>query len=322
MSYESVCILNEQQSKILKKVGINIYMYSPIQHNDVFINFKGYIYNITDLCKYNDIVFESVENSIIELYLKFGLEYTLQILDGVFSFILFDYNFQSEFSKLYVVSDVCSILPIYKSFSHQLQKHNQAIKFEFFRQESPDNIICENGTYSLFVLPTEVNPEWIPSIIEKKYFIIPHTNINHTCLINNYYSCSIEDDTVDKWRNLFKEYLRGVIQKICSKLVCVCNKETSEHIGDKLIYESYCYFYTSNDIKPTVGKQLNSQGFLLLFPHNNQINELEYDYLVRSNIENFNKKVKPLPENIYIFMDKQLIQFIMMIPLHIRRIMY
>lgn len=313
---EPLCILNQIQHTIeydnMERVGINIYFSNNFRHKDVIIIFKGYLYNL-DYIRNNFIInAKSIEENIIELYLKFGLEYTLKILDGVFSFILFDYNFQGGFSKLYIVSDICGTLPIF------INTPKQSKIYEFSTHKTDQNIMCENASYSLFELPIKVAPEWEPKLFNKKYFIIPTSIFTNKTFLN---------EEIIKWQQLIDEFLYTIIEKICTKLDCIMYNKTNEntnieYVGQKTVYTLYKKYCELNHKNPTNGITISSEGFSLLFPHNNQLSDLEYDHIIHENITKFNEKINVQPDCIYIFMDKQFINFIMMIPSHIRRIMY
>lgn len=313
---EPLCILNQNQHTIeydnMERVGINIYFSNNFRHKDVIIIFKGYLYNLDYIRNNFIITAKSIEENIIELYLKFGLEYTLKILDGVFSFILFDYNFQGGFSKLYIVSDICGTLPIF------INTPKQSKIYEFSTHKTHENIMCENACYSLFELPIKVAPEWEPKLFNKKYFVIPTSIFTNKTFLN---------EDIIKWQQLIDEFLYTIIEKICTKLDCIMDNKRNEntnieYVGQKTVSTLYKKYCELNHKNPTNGITISSEGFSLLFPHNNQLSDLEYDHTIHENITKFNEKINVQPDCIYIFMDKQFINFIMMIPSHIRRIMY
>jgi len=51
---------------------------------------------------------------ILELYHKYGMEQTLDFIDGDFSFLLLDFNLYGEESYLYIVRDPFGFFPLYK----------------------------------------------------------------------------------------------------------------------------------------------------------------------------------------------------------------
>ena len=85
----------------------------PIQDNNIVLMCNGEIYNDKRLINALDI--ETKTNSdcevIIHLYLKYGIDKTVQMLDGVFSFCLFDQLNR----KLYVARDPFGVRPLYKA---------------------------------------------------------------------------------------------------------------------------------------------------------------------------------------------------------------
>ena len=66
----------------------------PFNINNIQLICNGEIYNYKEL--FNNITYKPTTNSdceiIIYLYILYGIEYTLNLLDGVFGFILIDYN--------------------------------------------------------------------------------------------------------------------------------------------------------------------------------------------------------------------------------------
>lgn len=323
---DTICILNNENVKNqhLEKVGINIYLNGSYSQDGVFLILKGNIYNTSSINSHTDLVYECPEKTIIQLYLKYGIDYVLHILDGVFSFVLFDYNFQSLVSKLYVVCDPFGIQPIYVCQNIQTQKfRNVNIAIEKFiymfswKKQTPDFEMCMNGTYSMFELPMGVNPQWKIKTLNKYHFVLPNTIFDTSNKM-----------VVDHCRSMFEDFLCEVIYKICSIFECsFIMKQTQEnetdwkYIGDKVLFSAYRKFYEES-IPITYRYELSSEGFSLLFPKNNSLNDLEYHYLVYDNILKFYEKVNIQEDQIYVFMDKTLICFLLTIPLNIRRIMY
>jgi asparagine synthetase B (glutamine-hydrolysing) len=100
----------------LTKCGINLMMDNNkiVREPDVILFFKGELYNLQLLCDYNNLPENtSPESMIIHLYKSYGIDYTLEVLEGVFIFILFDYDYRCDISKLYMVRDPFGIIPFY-----------------------------------------------------------------------------------------------------------------------------------------------------------------------------------------------------------------
>ena len=107
----------------------------PFIMDNIILICNGEIYNYKEI--YENINYKPTTNSdcevIIYLYKLYGIEYTLNLLDGVFAFILFDY----DKNKIYVARDPYGVRPLYYlcnpdfilSFENSDVKHNNIIGF-------------------------------------------------------------------------------------------------------------------------------------------------------------------------------------------------
>ena len=96
--------------------GLNDQSNQPLIINDIVLICNGEIYNYKKLYKTMDItpLTGSDCEVIIHLYLKYGIEQTLVMLDGVFSFILYDNRISEDLSNhLYIARDPYGIRPLY-----------------------------------------------------------------------------------------------------------------------------------------------------------------------------------------------------------------
>lgn len=95
--------------------GLNDESNQPIIDGDVVLICNGEIYNYRELYKYANLQpkTESDCEIIVHLYKKYGMEHTLQMLDGVFTFVLLDNSSQSDTFKLYVARDPYGVRPLY-----------------------------------------------------------------------------------------------------------------------------------------------------------------------------------------------------------------
>ena len=85
----------------------------PLTIDNITIVCNGEIYNyknMFEIAKVTPCTSSDCE-VIIHLYKKFGIDYTLQLLDGVFAFILFDNRYTEK--KLYVARDPYGVRPLY-----------------------------------------------------------------------------------------------------------------------------------------------------------------------------------------------------------------
>ena len=83
----------------------------PFNINNIQLICNGEIYNYKNL--FDSITYNPTTNSdceiIIYLYMLYGIEYTLNLLDGVFAFILIDHNI----NKMFVTRDPYGVRPLF-----------------------------------------------------------------------------------------------------------------------------------------------------------------------------------------------------------------
>jgi asparagine synthase (glutamine-hydrolysing) len=95
--------------------GLNDNSNQPIIINDICIICNGEIYNYKQLYKSMNIQPKTDSDCevIVHLYKKYGIDQTLQMLDGVFSFVLIDYRLENPESKIYIARDPYGVRPLY-----------------------------------------------------------------------------------------------------------------------------------------------------------------------------------------------------------------
>lgn len=95
--------------------GLDTISNQPMSIDKITLICNGEIYNFKQL--FEMIRVEPHTNSdceiIIHLYKKFGIEYTLSILDGYFSFILYDASDITKEPIVYVARDTYGVRPLY-----------------------------------------------------------------------------------------------------------------------------------------------------------------------------------------------------------------
>jgi asparagine synthase (glutamine-hydrolysing) len=79
----------------------------PIIDGDIILICDGTIFNYAELCRYTNTQPKTNNNNeiIIHLYRRYGIEHTLQLLDGDYCFILLDNSSKGEYFKLYIAKD-------------------------------------------------------------------------------------------------------------------------------------------------------------------------------------------------------------------------
>ncbi len=95
--------------------GINSESNQPLTINNITLICNGEIYNYIELCKLCNITLTTQSDCeiIIHLYEKYGIEQTLQLLDGVFAFVLYDER-NNDYFNVYVARDPYGVRPLYK----------------------------------------------------------------------------------------------------------------------------------------------------------------------------------------------------------------
>jgi asparagine synthase (glutamine-hydrolysing) len=152
--------------------GLNSVSNQPIVFKDVVLICNGEIYNYKKL--YNQMVFTPITDSdcevIIHLYIKYGIEQTLIMLDGVYSFVMYDI----VQNKLFVARDPLGVRPLYKLYNKNNNLYGFASELkclEFFYNLNNNDYFIEQfepGTYSAF--QNNIN-KWEQIIFNKIYFI-------------------------------------------------------------------------------------------------------------------------------------------------------
>ena len=186
--------------------GLNEKSNQPLIYNDVILICNGEIYNYKQLYKYIDYnpVTDSDCEVIIHLYLKYGIEQTLNMLDGVFAFVLYDKNS----NKIFIARDPIGIRPLF--YLKNNLKNNQLNNLygftselkclEYFYNININNYSIKQftpGTYSTF----NFNSNWAVEKENIPYFI---PSFSYSLLIN-------ENDIFTNISN----YLNAAVNKRC-----------------------------------------------------------------------------------------------------------
>ena len=180
--------------------GLNEISNQPLVFGNIVLICNGEIYNYKELFKTMNVtpVSQSDCEVIIHLYLKYGIEQTLSMLDGVYSFVLYDNRITKDLNnKIYIARDPFGVRPLYylKNANDKMNnKYNSTILYgfaselkclQYFYNLNPDYFSIGQftpGTYSVFNLSSQVSAKWEP-IIENKTHFIP--NFSHTYFIDN-----------------------------------------------------------------------------------------------------------------------------------------
>ena len=164
--------------------GLNDKSNQPLIIDNIVLICNGEIFNYKKLYKDMNITPETDSDCevIIHLYKKYGIEHTLQMLDGVFAFILLDNSLNNGLTnRIYVARDTYGVCPLYYlkndnqffAFASELKCLSQM--YNYYLQEKYEFPIVQQfkpSTYSVFTLSEKVNSSWNIEI-ENKPYIIP-----------------------------------------------------------------------------------------------------------------------------------------------------
>ena len=185
--------------------GLNEESNQPLVINDIVLICNGEIYNYVKLYEEMDISPKTGSDCevIIHMYLKYGIEQTLNMLDGVFAFILYDITK----NLLYVARDPFGVRPLYVyanickfGFASELKC------LEYFYNNSSHNEIKQftPGTYSTYAYTMQ--NIWLTKEENVPYFI---PTFSYTIMNNTF-----DEYMSNLWHNI-SHYLVSAVTKRC-----------------------------------------------------------------------------------------------------------
>jgi asparagine synthase (glutamine-hydrolysing) len=148
-----------------------------LQKDNVTLIFDGFLSNYNVLSEYIDIE-ENPYEVIIHLYKKYGIEYTLQLLQGEFSLVLIDNDLQKLDSRIFVARDIFGLKPFY-----MLTENNPGEKKIYGFSSCIKHLNLEStvyntdyritefppGSYSEYVFPYKVLSFWRQKSVNISY---------------------------------------------------------------------------------------------------------------------------------------------------------
>ena len=190
-----------------------------ILNNDYYLICNGEIYNYKEL--YEKMGITPTTNSdcevILHLYIHYGIEQTLRMLDGVFAFILVDLNVHSEKPIIHVARDPLGVRPLYKLYKEYSGKSLYGFAsdakslIEFKKSKNDRNEQnkyflrhFEPGTYQTFIYSAKILRRWVFKS-QKRYF---NFNFSSLCNVNHYTEKMIYQNIIF--------YMKNAVYKRCS----------------------------------------------------------------------------------------------------------
>jgi len=146
--------------------GLNDVSNQPIVIDQVALICNGEIYNYKELyALMSDCDIPKTQRDcevILHLYRRYGIDYTLQVLDGVFAFVLIDYRYTNDDSKIYVARDPYGVRPLYTMESNENAIIGFASELKVLHGLQEDSVIQHfaPGTYSSYSFSHKAAASW------------------------------------------------------------------------------------------------------------------------------------------------------------------
>jgi asparagine synthase (glutamine-hydrolysing) len=195
--------------------GLNVQSNQPIVHNKIVLICNGEIYNYKQLFAsiHTTPITQSDCEIIIHLYLKYGIEQTLIMLDGVFAFVLLDNRTANE-TVVHVARDPFGVRPMYflnihnpsfYAFSSELKtiEHFYNNSPTPQPQQPPSIAQFLPGTFSTYTI--RAKEEWTPLVEYTPYF-----------KMNIPYNNETTHDTMYKIYNNLLYFVTNAVNKRCA----------------------------------------------------------------------------------------------------------
>lgn len=201
--------------------GLNAASNQPLVHDDIILICNGEIYNYQKLYMDMNIIPDTDSDCevILHLYKHYGIEQTLQMLDGVFSFVLLDNRLLTEpeqCTKMYVGRDPYGVRPLY--ILESPNERMQSVSYGFASEakmlaELRNNVDTDTiahfppGHYAEYELPQKVSPQWRHVRTEKYHTPGFKTNIHLQNTV---------DDEIANCIGEIQTYFMSAVFKRCS----------------------------------------------------------------------------------------------------------
>lgn len=167
----------------------------------IYLICNGEIYNYKSI--YNQLGVTPTTNSdcesILHLYKKYGIKYTLENLDGVFAFVLYDSNINTVF----VARDPFGVRPLY--YGETKNKH--IVFSSLLKQVSGLCDKCDNFTAGTYMAYSINNNDYTISVPQTVYTSF---NYNHKIIAN---SIGIDNNELSRYYSMIYTTLVEAVKK-------------------------------------------------------------------------------------------------------------
>ena len=212
--------------------GLNENSNQPFDMHNIVLICNGEIYNYQTLAKEHNLTMNTNSDCeiILHMYRLYGLNYTLNILDGVFSFILYDKNI----NKVFVARDPYGVRPLYYFINNNTYCFASELKVLY-------NLVDNKSLINNFIPGNfmTINNNESPYYNLEKYTNFPCSNNNYFIDSNNEVFLNI----VLKLSNAVKKRVQGTTERpiACllsggldsSLIACLVNKHMKNIEGNE-----------------------------------------------------------------------------------------
>ena len=245
----------------------------PIRIDNVLLICNGEIYNYKELYELMNVIPQTSSDCevIIHCYKKFGMKHTLEILDGVFSFVLLDndpYN-----TQLYVARDPYGVRPLYimesniknrvYGFASEMKtlieinnklnkmnkmnnKMNKINDIQNNQIEDREQYIIKHfppGCYSAYILPVKVMTKWSLQIEKASFFSKGFSSVNQRFL------SQIDSTPITNILQSIRNHLTNAVYKRCATTERPIACLLSGGLDSSLVTALVCSFFPDKQIE-------------------------------------------------------------------------
>ena len=221
--------------------GLNVSSNQPLlnKNGSIILICNGEIYNYKELYKLMGVEPNTQSDCevILHLYEKYGIDHTLQMLDGVFAFILLDNR--SMDSKIYVARDPYGVRPLY-SFVRNNIDYGFASEAKMLSEFSGTITHFPPGNVAEFTMPDRAICEW-SHIKTQKYHM--------TGFASSYVHISTSQTSKTILANIRQHLTSAVYKRCCTTerpIACLL----SGGLDSSLIAALVSQYHKENDLPP------------------------------------------------------------------------
>ena len=193
--------------------GLDEVSNQPFINGDLVVTCNGEIYNFKELARENNITLSTNSDCeiILHLYRLFGIEYTLNVLDGVFAFSIYN----QATGELVLARDPYGVRPLYIADDDNNNNNNNRFLYaseikSLYSLVSRPNIITEFTPGSYIIIKRVDNDK---NMIYKKYTSFPCRSIRYNNSNNTLTSPILSFDIF----SMINEAVRKRVEGTCER---------------------------------------------------------------------------------------------------------